>query len=115
MAIAGDLLREARQRVGLTQAGFADRTGLTLVQVSEYESGRQQPTLATVVRLIEAAGLELRLNLAERDRHDEVLAATLASDPQAQAAWEADRDRWVRDRKATLAREDAARPLSGNV
>jgi transcriptional regulator with XRE-family HTH domain len=107
-AIAGNLLRDARRRLGLTQAQFAERVSLTQSKVSEYESGRRQPTLATVVRLIEAAGLELRLNLSDRDRHDEVLAASLALAPQAQAGWEADRDRWVRNRKTMLALEEMA-------
>jgi hypothetical protein len=42
--------------------------------VSAYETGRRQPTLPTLLRMLASAGWELRLGLAERDNHDEVLA-----------------------------------------
>ena len=39
-----------------------------------YESGRRQPTLPTLLRLLGRAGLELHLELADLDNHDAVLA-----------------------------------------
>lgn len=42
--------------------------------VSAYERDLRQPTLPTLLRLINAAGLDLRLHLADLDPHDAVLA-----------------------------------------
>lgn len=62
---AASLLREARQRSGLSQAELARRAGVTQSVISAYESGQRQPALPTLARLIEAAGLELRVSVDE--------------------------------------------------
>ncbi len=72
--VAGSLLRSARLRLGLSQTGFADVLGIAQPTLSAYESGRRQPTLPTLLRMLNRAGLELRLELIERDDHDGVLA-----------------------------------------
>ena len=72
--ISGALLRSARLRQGLSQTAFADLLGIAQPTLSAYESGRRQPTVPTLLRLLERAGLELRMELAERDDHDRVLA-----------------------------------------
>ncbi len=41
---------------------------------STCESGRRQPTVPTLLRLLGRAGLELRMELVEQDRHDATLA-----------------------------------------
>ena len=72
--VAGALLKSARLRLGLTQTAFADLVGIAQPTLSAYESGRRQPTLPTLLRMLASAGLELRVGLAERDDHDAVLA-----------------------------------------
>jgi transcriptional regulator with XRE-family HTH domain len=72
--VAGSLLRSARTRLGLSQTGFADMLGIAQPTLSAYESGRRQPTLPTLLRMLNRAGLELRLELVESDDHDQVLA-----------------------------------------
>lgn len=72
--IAGALLRSARLRSGLSQTAFADLLGIAQPTLSAYESGRRQPTLPTLMRMLTRAGLELRLDLAQADNHDAVLA-----------------------------------------
>jgi transcriptional regulator with XRE-family HTH domain len=72
--VAGSLLQSARLRLGLSQTAFADLLGIAQPTLSAYESGRRQPTVPTLLRMLERAGLELRLELAERDNHDAVLA-----------------------------------------
>jgi transcriptional regulator with XRE-family HTH domain len=82
-SLSGALLRSARARQGLSQTAFADLLGIAQPTLSAYESGRRQPTVPTLLRLLERAGLELRMELAERDDHDDVLAEwerTLAPD-----------------------------------
>jgi transcriptional regulator with XRE-family HTH domain len=73
--VAGPLLQSARERLGLSQTAFADLLGIAQPTLSAYESGHRQPTLPTLLRMLERAGLELRLELAERDNHDAVLAS----------------------------------------
>ncbi len=42
--------------------------------ISAYERDLRQPTLATLLKLLRAAGFDLRLHLAAFDPHDDVLA-----------------------------------------
>jgi uncharacterized protein len=58
---AGQLLRRSRLRVGLNQAEVAARAGLPQSTVSAYESGRRQPTLPMLSKLLEAMGTELTI------------------------------------------------------
>jgi transcriptional regulator with XRE-family HTH domain len=72
--VAGALLRSARLRLGLSQRGFADLLDVAQPTLSAYESGRRQPTLPTLLRMLAKAGLELRMQVVDRDNHDAVLA-----------------------------------------
>ena len=60
---AGELLREARRRAGLSQMDLAARAGVTQSVISAYESGHRQPAIPTLRALIEATGHELVLSL----------------------------------------------------
>jgi transcriptional regulator with XRE-family HTH domain len=71
--IAGSLILSARLKAGLTQRQLADRLGVTQPVVAAYESGRRQPTVPTLMRIVSAAGFDLRLSLAPHENHDEVL------------------------------------------
>lgn len=61
MACAGTVVREARQRHGLSQAALARRARTTQKQVSRIERGEISPSVATVARLLEAMGMRLEL------------------------------------------------------
>ena len=71
---AAALLQLARIRSGLSQAQLADRAGVPATMISTYERDRRQPTLPTLLRLLEAAGFDLRMELVPHDPHDEILA-----------------------------------------
>ena len=60
---AAELLRDARQRAGLTQRALAQRAGITQSVISAYESGRREPSYATLTRLVRAAGFDLKPHL----------------------------------------------------
>lgn len=68
-ARAGRLLWRARQRAVLTQAEVAANAGLPQSTVSAYESGRRQPTLPMLSKLLEAMGSELKLATAPLPEH----------------------------------------------
>jgi transcriptional regulator with XRE-family HTH domain len=59
-------LREARKRARLTQAALARRAGTSQATVSAYESGRKQPSVDTLSRLLAAAGARLTTEPAAR-------------------------------------------------
>jgi transcriptional regulator with XRE-family HTH domain len=53
----GDLganLREARERLGLTQEQVAQRSGVHATEVSRIEGGKRDPQVSTVRRLAKA-------------------------------------------------------------
>lgn len=53
-----EVLRDARQLGGLTQAQLSTRSGVTQSVISAYERGRREPGAETFLMLIEAAGLD---------------------------------------------------------
>lgn len=59
----GTLIRDARRRAGLTQRLLARRAGTSHSTLAAYESGTKVPALATLLRLVEAAGFQLTLDL----------------------------------------------------
>jgi transcriptional regulator with XRE-family HTH domain len=65
--ISADLLRHARLRAGLTQAELGRRIGRPQSQIARWESGRVEPSLETLCRLVRACGLELTYALANYD------------------------------------------------
>ncbi|MBS1846817.1 MAG: helix-turn-helix domain-containing protein [Actinobacteria bacterium] len=66
---AGELLRAARQRRGLSQTQLARRANVTQPTISAYESGRREPALATLRRLIEATGCRLDTRIIDPSEH----------------------------------------------
>jgi len=62
-ATAGVVIREARQRAGLSQAELARRAKVSQPVISAYESGRREPGLATLAKLVEATGHRLCVDL----------------------------------------------------
>jgi transcriptional regulator with XRE-family HTH domain len=63
---AASAIRAARQRAGLTQRDLATLAGTSQATVSAYERGRKQPSVATLSRLLAAAGSRLAVEPAER-------------------------------------------------
>jgi transcriptional regulator with XRE-family HTH domain len=96
--VAGDLLRLARVKAGLTQAVLAERAGVAQTLISAYENGRRQPTLPTLMRLLEAAGFDLRMRLEAPDVQARAVEEWAASRPAGE------RRRWAREQAAAGSR-----------
>jgi transcriptional regulator with XRE-family HTH domain len=64
----GALVREARERHGVSQATLARRAGTTQKQVSRIERGEISPSISTVARLLAAVGERLELHAAPAPR-----------------------------------------------
>ena len=56
---SGTLIRDARQRAGLSQTELARRAAVAQSVISAYESDRREPGLAMLTKLLKAAGHEL--------------------------------------------------------
>jgi transcriptional regulator with XRE-family HTH domain len=75
------VLREARRRAGLSQHELAKRAGVHQPAIARWESGRADPSLSTIERLVAACGLELRLTLAPAE-DSEPSSGNLALSPE---------------------------------
>lgn len=85
---AGELLREARRRHGLSQTRLARRAGTSQAAISRIERGLVSPTIETLAALVAQAGDELVLDAREFDwGHDRSLLQTnLALSPRERIA-----------------------------
>ncbi len=87
--LAAGLLRLARDKADMTQSELADAAEVSQQSISAYETGRKEPTLPTLQRLLAGAGLEMRIRLEPIDYHDATLDAfmkTLPSEQQTKLA-----------------------------
>jgi transcriptional regulator with XRE-family HTH domain len=64
---AAALVKQARRRSGLTQQVLAERAGIRRQTVALLESGTRRPSLTTLVGLLPAAGLQMRVELEPLD------------------------------------------------
>jgi len=76
--VAAGLVLMAREKAALSQRELAERAGVTQSEIARIESGKREPSIPTLQRILAGAGLELRLRLAPIDDHDEVMAARQA-------------------------------------
>jgi transcriptional regulator with XRE-family HTH domain len=61
---------------------------VTQPAVAAYESGRRQPTIPTLMRIVSAAGFDVRMSLAPHEDHDEVLESLERQrPPEEQERW----------------------------
>ena len=70
---AGQVLQTARRRAGLSLRELAGRAGTSHSTLSAYETGAKAPSVATLERIVRAAGFALDLELVpRRDRGREL-------------------------------------------
>ena len=63
----GELLREARERRGLTQGRLAIRANTTQSAISRIEAGKVSPSFATLRELLRLMGEDLVLGAKQRE------------------------------------------------
>lgn len=56
-ALVGTNVRHLRQKLGLTQEAFSEKSGLTQQYISDLERGRRNPTVVTLFELATALGV----------------------------------------------------------
>lgn len=72
---ASAFLQLARVRAGLSQRELAERAGVSQSEIARIESGKREPSIPTLQKILAGADMELRFRLEKRDDHDRVLAA----------------------------------------
>ncbi len=99
------LIRIARRQAGLTQEALAQRAATSQAAISAYESGRRSPSVATLTRILEAAGCELRMRLTQPDTHDATrrIAEKLLPSDQLDAFTQAEHKRIKQGRRRSKA------------
>lgn|SRR5574337_999963 len=91
--LAGNLLKVARSQFGVSQRQLAELAGVPQSTIARIESGTRQPSLPVLARILAAVDLEIRINLAPYEGHDDVLDATDARlTPDQLARWRADQE-----------------------
>ena len=65
--LAGSLIYQARAATDLTQKALAAELGVTQPAIAAYESGRRQPTVPTLFRIVRAAGFEVDFDLVPHE------------------------------------------------
>jgi transcriptional regulator with XRE-family HTH domain len=67
---AGNLLRIARERAGLSKRELARRARTSPAALVTYEHGTRDPTVGTFVRIVHAAGADADVRIARRQGPD---------------------------------------------
>ena len=65
----GTEIREARKRAGITQVQLSEATGIDQASISRMENGRQGITLAYLIRIARALGVDLGDLVGDAGRH----------------------------------------------
>lgn len=62
-----------REKQGLTQKQLAHELGVTQQVISRIESGSNNITIDTLLRVLEILHLSLKVRIAKRERHQKIL------------------------------------------
>jgi y4mF family transcriptional regulator len=67
----GDTIRQRRELLGLLQTQLADLSGISSRTIQLVEQGKGNPSLGTLIRLIDPLGLRLELMLKEPSKNND--------------------------------------------
>jgi len=96
--LASSLIIDARERSGLPRRELARRARTSASALIEYERGVRHPSMPTLLKILRAAGFDLRTRLAPIDNHDDVLETWRNSLPAAAIQrMEADRAKLLKE------------------
>lgn len=69
LIVIGDVIRQRRERLGLLQTQLADLSGVSSRTIQLVEQGKGNPSLDTLISLIDPLGLRLELILKEPSKY----------------------------------------------
>jgi predicted transcriptional regulator len=82
-SVAAEVLREARSQASLSQGELAGKAGTYQSVIGRIEAGKTSPSLDTLIRMVRAAGFELKLALEPVAVKDPIIEAFKANIDQA--------------------------------
>jgi predicted nucleotidyltransferase/DNA-binding XRE family transcriptional regulator len=77
---AGALIRRARRDASLSQTELGRRAGVAQSVISAYETGRREPSVEVLRKLVEAAGHDLAISIEPRSDQPRALTNTTLSE-----------------------------------
>jgi transcriptional regulator with XRE-family HTH domain len=63
----GILIRKRRLVLGIDQRALSEISGIAVHTLSNIEAGKGNPTVATLARILDALGMEIRVTVKERE------------------------------------------------
>ena len=63
----GDLIRRRRTSLQIDQHTLSEISGIAVHTLSNIEAGKGNPTVATLDRVLDALGMELRIQIKEQE------------------------------------------------
>ncbi|MCE9615381.1 MAG: helix-turn-helix domain-containing protein [Lentisphaerae bacterium] len=63
---AGELIKKRRTSLGVDQRSLSEISGIAVHTLSNIEAGKGNPTVATLDRVLQALGMELRIQIKEK-------------------------------------------------
>ena len=67
---AGERIKIARKKAGMTQAELAAKSGLAAISIHQYEAGKRHPQLKQILHIADALGVDA-LELVPEEKQDE--------------------------------------------
>jgi y4mF family transcriptional regulator len=59
------ILKQRRNQLGITQTDLSELSGIALRTIKLVESGKNNPTLDTLIKLAEVLGMEIKLEIKQ--------------------------------------------------
>ena len=63
----GGLIKKRRMSLGIDQRALSEISGIAVHTLSNIEAGTGSPTVATLDRVLEALGMEIRIQVKEQE------------------------------------------------
>ena len=63
----GGLMRKRRLVLGIDQRALSEISGIAVHTLSNIEAGKGNPTVTTLARILDALGMEISVNVKERE------------------------------------------------
>jgi len=60
---SGDVIRRCRKSLRIDQRTLSDISGVAIHTLSNIEAGKGNPTVATLTRILDALGMEIRIQV----------------------------------------------------
>ena len=112
--VAGSLIWQARTDAQLTQRELAEAAGVPQSTIAAIESGRRQPSIPLLQRILHGAGKDLRFVLAALDDHDGSITRNRRRGRKVAATFRSARVIGERSERGSRRRDHPRRPQSSH-